>query len=170
VYIKYDDANNLYGHAMSQPLPVNNYNWINPVDFDAEKILNLPDDGSTGYIFEVDLEYPAHLHKLHNDYPLCPQSKIVTDNLLSEYQHTVKQKLKIHSDHTKKLLTDVTDKYNYRIHYRALKQALQMGLILKKFIPVYLSTSPRGLKNILTKTPKNVRLQKMILKKTFSSL
>ena len=34
VYIKYDDANNLYGHAMSQPLPVNNYKWINPMDFD----------------------------------------------------------------------------------------------------------------------------------------
>jgi len=36
-------------------------------------IMNIPDDNPTGYILEVDLEYPHNLHKLHNDYPLAPE-------------------------------------------------------------------------------------------------
>ncbi|XP_030760007.1 uncharacterized protein LOC115885288 [Sitophilus oryzae] len=48
-YIMYLDATNLYGAAMSQYLP-------------------------TGYVFEVDLEYPEYLHDLHNELPFCPES------------------------------------------------------------------------------------------------
>ena len=32
-------------------------------------------------IFEVDLEYPKRLHKLHNDYPLAPEKNISTRGL-----------------------------------------------------------------------------------------
>ena len=38
-YIQYLDANNLYGWAMSQKLPVNGFKWINDVsDIDEEFI------------------------------------------------------------------------------------------------------------------------------------
>ena len=30
-------------------------------------------DSSTGYILEVDLEYPEKMHDIHNDYPLAPE-------------------------------------------------------------------------------------------------
>jgi len=73
-FIAYLDANNLYGYAMSQPMPLGDYKWEDPSiytqqffkdhDFESE---------ARGYIFMVDLEYPKELHDLHNDYPLAPE-------------------------------------------------------------------------------------------------
>ena len=70
-YIQYLDANNLYGWAMSQPLPVGGFEWLPACqlphwDFICE------DDG-IGCILEVDLEYPKNLHDTHNEYPLAPE-------------------------------------------------------------------------------------------------
>lgn len=46
-YLLYLDACNLYGWAMSQPLPVDDFRWEDPCNY---KIIN-----GRGYIFEVDL-------------------------------------------------------------------------------------------------------------------
>ena len=58
----YLDANNLYGWAMSQPTPCEDFKWLG---------------GSTPHSplrsEEVDLEYPEELHDLHNDYPCAPE-------------------------------------------------------------------------------------------------
>ena len=48
-------------------------------------ITNIPDDNPTGYILEVDLEYPHNLHELHNDYPLAPEKVTLTEEMLSPY-------------------------------------------------------------------------------------
>ena len=79
-YIMYYDANNLYGWAMSQPLPYSGFKWKEPKDgkFHFEK--------GKGYMLEVDLQYPKHLHKSHNDYPLAPEKLAVKEEWLSEYQ------------------------------------------------------------------------------------
>ena len=34
--------------------------------------MRIKKDSSTGYILQVDLEYPQKLHDIHNDYPLVP--------------------------------------------------------------------------------------------------
>lgn len=65
-YIMYLDANNLYGWAMSQPLPVGDFEWLTPKELnemmcDHSKIISCT--------LEVDLEYPQELHGLHNEYP-----------------------------------------------------------------------------------------------------
>ena len=70
-YIQYLDANNLYGWAMSQPLPTHGFKWVENIS--KEKVLDILEQGGLGYIFDVDLEYPKHLWKLHNDYPLAPE-------------------------------------------------------------------------------------------------
>ena len=52
-FIIYLDANNFYGSAVSQLLPIGSFIWMNSAeDFDVMSIL---DDGPQGYILEVDL-------------------------------------------------------------------------------------------------------------------
>ena len=71
-FLNYFDANNLYGYAMKLPLPTGKYKWEKPEEFSPE-IISKADymNGTTGYIFDVNLEYPKELHDLHSDYPLA---------------------------------------------------------------------------------------------------
>ena len=58
-YLKHLDANNLYGCAMSQKLPVNGFMWYNYLEeFTEESIKNYNEDSDVGYFLEVDIEYP----------------------------------------------------------------------------------------------------------------
>ena len=67
----YSDANNLYGWAMSQKLTVNNFEWGENIH---QKLIKIYDENSDkGYIIEVDVEYPKHLHDLHNNLPFLPE-------------------------------------------------------------------------------------------------
>ena len=68
-YISYLDANNLYGLAMSQKLPLKNIKWAKK----TPNVENWNENDDFGYIMEVDLEYPEELHDYHSDYPLAPE-------------------------------------------------------------------------------------------------
>ena len=73
-YIQYLDANNLYGWAMSQKLPINSFKWVkNTSKLDEKFIKNYDEDSGKGYIFEVDVKYPRRLHDLHSDLPFLPK-------------------------------------------------------------------------------------------------
>ena len=61
---------------------------INTID-----IKSLSSEGETGYIFEVDLEYPPSLHDLHNDFPLAPEKITIKNENLSPYCEKMKEKL-----------------------------------------------------------------------------
>ena len=54
---------------MSQPLPYSGFKWLTK---NKDGKFGRRKEGR-GRIFEVDMEYPNHLHKLHNDYPLDPE-------------------------------------------------------------------------------------------------
>ena len=56
-HLIYLDANNLYGWAMSQPLPTGKFMWLNDEEIAilTTNIINTPDSSETGYILEVDL-------------------------------------------------------------------------------------------------------------------
>ena len=79
------DMNNLYGHAMSQYLPYANFKWVKNIDKIKQKLMNIKSNSSTGYILEVDLEYPQELHDIHNDYPLAPEKINIPKEWLSKY-------------------------------------------------------------------------------------
>ena len=124
-YIMYLDANNLYGWAMSQPLPYRNFRWV-------ESNNVIPKRRGIGHIYEVDLEYPEELHDLHNDYPCAPEKLKVTDDMLSDYCREIKDKFKISSGNVNKLIPTLNDKKNYVLHEENLKLYLSLGLKLKK--------------------------------------
>ena len=115
-YIQYLDANNLYGWAMSQQLPIHGFSWKR--NLTKEKVMDILDKanhsmsnrGRKGYIFEVDLEYPKKLWKSHNDYPLAPEKMIVNG--------------------VEKLICHFKPRKNYVVHYRNLRQYLEMGMRL----------------------------------------
>ena len=124
-YIMYLDANNLYGWAMSQPLPYGNFRWVR-----ANNVI--PKRKGIGHIYEVDLEYPEELHDLHNDYPCAPEKIKVSDDMLSDYCREIKDKYNISSGNVNKLITTLNDKKNYVLHEENLKLYLSLGLKLKK--------------------------------------
>ena len=108
-YLQYLDANNLYGWAMSQPLPTGGFKWVyvNP-----NEISELATRTDKCYVMEVDVSYPRELHNQHNDFPfMCERMEI---------------------NGVEKLVPNLKDKKNYVIHIQALNQVLQHGLRLDR--------------------------------------
>ena len=54
-YIMYLDVNNIYGWAMSQPLPMSNFKWLTYEEMEELDVMIVPDDSPRGYILECDL-------------------------------------------------------------------------------------------------------------------
>ena len=117
-YIQYLDANNLYGWAMSQNLPTHGFKWMKNITMEkVDEIMEKANSsmnnlGKKGYIFEVDLEYPDNLWDKHNDYPLAPE------------------RLKVNG--VEKLISHFKPRKNYVVHYRTLRQCLELGMRLTK--------------------------------------
>ena len=73
-YLQYLDANNLYGWAMSQKLPANDFEWVEePSQFNEDFIKNYDENDNKGYFLEVDVEYSKNLRNLHGDLPFLPE-------------------------------------------------------------------------------------------------
>ena len=66
--------------------------------YTPEFIKNYDENSNLGYLFEVDIDYPKHLHELHSDLPFLPER----DN---------------------KSLATLKNKKSYVVHISALKQA-----------------------------------------------
>ena len=94
---------NLYEAAMSMKLPTHGFKWMNKYELNTFEKYSC--------ILEVGLEYPTELHDLHNDYPLAPE-RIMCENKVE------------------KLIPNLRDKEKYVIHYKNLKQYLDLGLRL----------------------------------------
>jgi len=134
-YIIYLDANNLYGWAMSQPLPHQKFQWMDEDEvkrMNKESILALPTNDADGYIFEVDLDYPSDLHDDDNEYPLAPERLVVKFQMISDKQISIKRSYKTSDADTVKLVPNLMHKRNYIVHYRLLQFYLKKGMELKK--------------------------------------
>ena len=115
----YPDMNNLYGWGMGQYLPYGGFKWLKNVDnFDANSVSK---NSSIGYILDVDLEYPDESHELHNDYPLVPEKRAVTCDVLSDYCEKIADEYRIKIGDVKKLIPNLSSKTNYIVHYRNLQ-------------------------------------------------
>ena len=77
-YLMYLDANNLYGWAMSQKLPVNGFKWVEKSRlsrFNDIFIKNYNENSDKGYFIEADIDYQKKLFNLHKDLPFLPERK-----------------------------------------------------------------------------------------------
>ncbi|GBN43362.1 hypothetical protein AVEN_80824-1 [Araneus ventricosus] len=121
-YIMDYDANNLYGWAMSQALPLENFQWESPELWDEERILQIPDERETGFIFEVDLEYPKEIHDTHNCLPVAAEKLKTDKSMLSPYQLNLVDKLGYKTTESiTKLMPNLNNKTKYVAHFRNLK-------------------------------------------------
>ena len=132
IYIIYFEMNNLYGCAMSQYLPYNDFKWVKNIDTIGQKLIQIKKDSSTGYILEEDLEYPKSLYKEHNDYPIAPEKINIPKKWLSKYCLKIENARNITTGTVKKPVPNLMNKNNYVIHYRNLQQCLDLGMKLKK--------------------------------------
>ena len=58
-YLKYWDANNLYGCEMSQKLPVDGFEWTEETSqFNEDFIKSYNEKSDKGYFLEVDVQFP----------------------------------------------------------------------------------------------------------------
>ena len=130
-FLMYLDANNLYGWAMSKPLPKRNFKWKRAMPTE-EDIIKKKENAKNGWILEVDLEYPKELHEEHNSFPLAPEKKQVKNEWMSEYQHSLIKDLDLKTPKCNKLLLTLQDKNNYVVHYRNLQFYLKQGMKLKR--------------------------------------
>ena len=113
-YLQYLDANSQYGWAMSQPLPTGRFHWVElRKDWSPKTIIEeLAAKKDCGYLLEVDVAYPKELHDYHNDLPfMCAKMKI---------------------NGVEKLVPNLYYKKKYVIHIKALKQAIDHGLVLER--------------------------------------
>ena len=124
-FIMYLDANNLYGLSMSKPLPYKNFKWSDDLTLD-------PNNLQTG-IYEVDIYIPEELHDKFKYYPLAPEIKNIPEDMLSEYQKCLNDKLNIkYNEKDKKLILDLLLKKNYKVYYKNLEYYLKLGLKVTK--------------------------------------
>lgn len=91
-YLMYFDVNSLYVYSMTQHLSYSEFKWLN--DTDSLDISLIPDNSPIGYILEVDLEYPEHLHDLHKNMPLCPEHRTPPNSKLTKLMTTLYPKSK----------------------------------------------------------------------------
>ena len=85
--------NNLYGWAMSEYLPYEEFKWLKNVN--EIDVISISEKSLTGYLLEVDLEYPDKLHEFYNDYPLAPEKLAVSGDMLSKYCKEVADRYEI---------------------------------------------------------------------------
>ncbi|KAL9953136.1 hypothetical protein ACROYT_G040499 [Oculina patagonica] len=97
-----------------------------------KEIMSKKEFAKTGWILEVDLEYPAELHEEHNSYPLAPEKKKINKDLFSPYQKELIKNLDLGPPDSEKLVLTLEDKTNYVVHYRNLQFYLKQGMKLKK--------------------------------------
>ena len=113
IQILYSDANNLYRWAMSQKTLVNGFKWENDLPrFNERFIKKYIENSDIGYFLEEDVDSPKTLFGSLKDLPFLPERKKL--------------------EKVEKLACGIEDKEKYVIHIRALKQALNHGLILKR--------------------------------------
>ena len=107
-HLQYLDANNLYGWAMSQPLPVGGA----PREWMTEEEFDLPIGEMSPCFIEVDLEYPIEPHDKFAEFVPAPE------NIIPE------------GSKVQKLAPNLLPKKGYVCHIKNLRLYVELGVKL----------------------------------------
>jgi hypothetical protein len=119
------DANNLNGWSMSQKLPVTDFRFSTDNEISNIDFCTVTDDAETGYLIECGLEYPQELglHDKHNDYPLAPETLLITEEMLFTFLQVVQYE----TSRLQKRIPNLRNKPKYVTHYLNLKFYVSLG-------------------------------------------
>ena len=121
---------------MPQPLPTSGFRFLQPDEVEVlTPVEELSSDAEDGYIYEVDLHYPQHLHDAHDAYPLAPKSLEIGRDMYSPARHAVFPQ----TAPQRKLIPNLRDKVRYVVHYCNLKLYLQLGLVVTHVVTMVLT-------------------------------
>lgn len=128
-YVLYVDANNLYGAALSRPLPVKGFKWLGEAEIRKLNVNAINVNDEVGYLFEVSLEYGEHLHDLHNDFCLAPERYQPSYDELSPLQKRMILMYGLKQiENVSKLIPNLKNKRNYVVYGTTLRMYVELGL------------------------------------------
>jgi hypothetical protein len=138
-HIMYLDATNLYGAAMTRPLPMGDYQWLDEdwLAYMHERLVEHQDhqalvDDHYGFALEVDLHYPHHLHDDHSDFPLAPENVVPPADWLSPASKKLANDMNLPKPTCSKLIPHLNDREHYRVHWTALQTYMKYGMVVTK--------------------------------------
>ena len=82
-HILYLDCNSHYATCQQFSLLIGDFRLLSDDELLRFDVSTFAAVSPTGYIVECDLEYPTHLHNLHNAYPLAPEHLCIGEDMLT---------------------------------------------------------------------------------------
>ena len=131
-HLLYLDCNSLYTTCQSYPLPVGGFRFLTESELADFDVASVPADSETGFFIECDLQYPDHLHSLHNEYPLAPEHIQIEEEMLSDTHRFMLEETEVEHVPCTKLVSNLMDKTRYVTHYRCLQFYIKHGMVLTK--------------------------------------
>jgi hypothetical protein len=114
-------------------MPIGCYCWLTEEEIAAIDWTQFDPDAEMGYILEVDLEYPPHLHLAHNSLPLAPHKMDITEDTISPFSRECLQQTRGKTVHqSSKLVSTFLPRVKYAVHAANLALYLQLGMKLVK--------------------------------------
>ena len=101
---------------MSGCPPYGEFKWLK--HFDNFDVNSISENGSIGYILEVDPEYPDELHALYNDYSLALEKLAFPYDMLSDYCKRIADEYGIKVGNAMKLIPNLGHKTKYIFYYK----------------------------------------------------
>lgn len=126
------DKNSLYSKGLISYLPYGNFRFLDQCEIDCFDVTKMHAEQEKGYLIEVDLLVPDHLHDYMNDFPLACERLLVDSSELSEYSAEINNNLNLKHGKIPKLVATLHPKKNYVTHYMCLKFYIEQGLVLTK--------------------------------------
>ena len=106
-HIRYLDANNVHGYAISKYLSTSKMEWTDPKNFNSNKYSS---NSSKGCVIEIYVEYAKELRELPSDYPLAQGKKEIKREISSNYHLSIVKVYNIPIGNVKKLVPNIFDR------------------------------------------------------------